>query len=232
MQRLIGLAREVAVDGDEVARPRDLARDDDLVLAQAGLERQLGRVHRGNDHALVEDFFGRPAEAAVGVLLHLGEDELLVERAAVDADADRLAVVDGHLADGGELLVPPPAGADVAGIDPVLVERGCAGRVAGEQQVAVVVEVADERRGAAGVEHALLDLGDGRRRLGEVDGDAHQLGARLGQLDALPCRGGRIRRVGHGHRLDDDRRAAADQDIPDLDADRLVQPNCSGHLAQ
>ena len=54
-----------------------------------------------------------------------------------------------------------------------------------EQQVPVVVEVADERRRAAGVEHALLDLGHGRRRLGQVDGDAHHLRAGLGQLDAL-----------------------------------------------
>ena len=43
-----------------------------------------------------------------------GDDELLVERAAVDADAHRLAVVARDLADGGELLVAPAAGADVA----------------------------------------------------------------------------------------------------------------------
>ena len=53
-------------------------------------------------------------EIAVGVLLHPRDDELLVERAAVDADADRLAVVDGDLADRRELLVAPAARADVA----------------------------------------------------------------------------------------------------------------------
>jgi hypothetical protein len=41
VQRLIGLARQLAVNRDQVARPRDLARNDDLLLAQAGLERQL-----------------------------------------------------------------------------------------------------------------------------------------------------------------------------------------------
>ena len=38
-----------------------------------------------------------------------------------------------------------------------------------------------------------------------------------------------IGRVGHRHRLDDDRRAAADLDGADADADRLVQANC-GHV--
>ena len=85
------------------------------------------------------------------------------------------------------------------------------------------MEVADERRGHAGVEHALLDFGDRRGRLGQVDGDAHHLGAGLGQLDALLRRRRGIGRVGHGHRLDDDRRAAADLDVADADADGLVE---------
>ena len=40
--------------------------------------------------------------------------ELLIERAAVDADAHRLAVIAGDVADRRELLVAPLAGADVA----------------------------------------------------------------------------------------------------------------------
>ena len=97
-------------------------------------------------HSLMISSDGAP-EIAVGVLLHLRDDELLVERAAVDADAHRLAVVARDAADRRELLVAPLAGADVAGIDAVLVERLRAVGIAREQQVAVVVEVADERRG-------------------------------------------------------------------------------------
>ena len=52
------------------------------------------------------------------------------------------------LADRRELLVAPLAGADVAGIDPVLVERARAVGKLRQQEVAVVVEVADERRRA------------------------------------------------------------------------------------
>ena len=88
-------------------------------------------------------------------------------------------------ADGGELLVAPSPRPDVARVDPVLVERVRALRVAGEQQVAVVVEVADERRGDAGVQHPLLDLGHRRGRFRHVDGDPHHVGTGLGQLDAL-----------------------------------------------
>src|SRR3954465_7380505 len=56
------------------------------------------------------------------------------------------------------LLPAAAAHADGAGIDPVLVERVGAVRVARQQEMAVVVEVADQRSRHAGVEHALLDL--------------------------------------------------------------------------
>ena len=95
--------------------------------------------------------------------------------------------------------------------------------IARQQQVAVVVEVADERRRAAGVEHPLLDLGHGRRRFGQVHRDAHHLRSGLGQLDALLRRGRRVGRVGHRHRLHDDRRAAADLDVADAHADGAVE---------
>ena len=146
VQRLARLPRQLAVDADQVPRLRELARQDDLIRPQPGVERQLRRLERRAHHALVDDVVGGEAQALVGVLLHAAHDQLLVEGAAVDADADRLALVAGDLADGRELLVAPLAGADVARVDPVLVERGGAGRIAGQQQVAVVVEVADERR--------------------------------------------------------------------------------------
>ena len=77
-------------------------------------------VHR--DVARVE----RRGRLRVGVH-HLGE-ELLVEAAPVDPDAHGLAVVDGHLDDGAEVLVVVLA-PDIAGIDAVLGERAGAGRI-------------------------------------------------------------------------------------------------------
>ena len=58
MERLLGFGGKIAVHGYEVAGPRSLAGDNDLVVAQAGFERQFRRFQSGNDHALVDDFFG------------------------------------------------------------------------------------------------------------------------------------------------------------------------------
>jgi hypothetical protein len=89
--------------------------------------------------------------------------------------------------------------------------------------MAVVVEIADERRRAAGVEHALLDLRYRRGRFRDVDRHAHHSGSGVRQLDALLSGRARIGRVGHRHRLHDDRRAAADLDVPDAHAGGLVE---------
>ena len=149
VQRLLGLAREVAVHLDEVLRLRNFAGNDDLVVAQAALERQFGRFDRGLHHAVVDDLFGVEAEVAVGVLLHLAHHQLLIERAAIDADAHRLAVVHGDFADRCELLVAPRSRAHVAGIDAVLVQRPRAIGIFRQQDVPVVMKIADDRRRAS-----------------------------------------------------------------------------------
>ena len=71
--------------------------------------------------------------------------QLLVERAPVGPDTHRLAVADGDLDDLAELQIALVLETDVAGIDAVFVERLGAGRMLGEQLVADVVEVADQR---------------------------------------------------------------------------------------
>ena len=81
----------------------------------------------------------------LGVLVHQPRQQFLIERAPVDADAHRLVVLDRHLDDLGELRVALVLEADIAGIDAVFVERLGAAGVIGQQRVAVVVEVADER---------------------------------------------------------------------------------------
>ena len=96
-----------------------------------------------------------------------------------------------------------------------------------QQEVTVVVEVADERRGDAGVEHALLDRGHSRRGLGQIHGDAHELGAGLRELDALPRGRLDVRRVGVRHRLDGNRSTAADLNRPDLYANGFMKPDGS-----
>ena len=157
--------------------------------------------------------------SAPGVLVHQMGQELLVEGAPVGADAHGLAVADRHLDDGAELPVLLVLEADIARIDAVLVERLGAGRMIGQELMADVVEVADERDGDAEPVEALADLRHGGGRLVPVDGDAHDLGAGAGQGRDLGHRGVHVGRVGVGHRLDDDRGAAADHDGPDPHAD-------------
>src|SRR5262249_22530945 len=109
--------------------------------------------------------------------------------------------------------------ADVSGIDPVLVQGFGHLRELRQQDVPVVVEVADQRGLDAGVEHPPLDLRHGLRRFRDVDRDPDHLRTGAGELDALLCRPRRVGGVGVRHRLDDDRRPAADLDRPDADSD-------------
>jgi hypothetical protein len=85
------------------------------------------------------------------------------------------------------------------------------------------MEVADQRRGAAGVHHPLLDLGHRRRGFGPVDGHTHHLRTGPGQLNALLRGRSSVGSVGQCHRLHDDWRPAADLDRADSDADCPVK---------
>jgi hypothetical protein len=65
-------------------------------------------------------------------------------------------------------------------------------------------------------------MGDRLRRLVAIDGDAHQLRAGAPELRHLPHGRLDVGCVGIGHRLHHDRRAAADADPADIDANRLL----------
>ena len=162
------------------------------------------------------------ARASIGlrrarVLVHQVGEQFLVERAPIGADAHRLAVLDRGLDDGAELPVLLLLEADIARIDAILVERLGAGRMIGQQLVPDIVEVADDRHRDAHLEQPLLDVRHRRRRLVAVDGDAHDLGARARQRRHLPRGSLDVGGVGIGHRLHDDRRAAADRHAADID---------------
>ena len=73
----------------------------------------------------------------------LGEQRL-VERSPVHADAHRLLVLDRNLDHGAEIVVVLASDADVAGIDAVLGQRPGALGILLQQDVSVVVEVADD----------------------------------------------------------------------------------------
>ena len=91
-------------------------------MPQPGLQRQFRRLQRGKYHAIVDDLFGLFAEIPVGVLLHLAHYQLLIQRAAIHADAHRFAIVARDFADRGELFIATLPCANVARINAVFIE--------------------------------------------------------------------------------------------------------------
>ena len=110
-------------------------------------------------------------------------------------------------------------GADVARVDPVLGERRGHLRVLGQQLVAVVVEVADDRHVDAQAADLADHLGHGGGRLVGVDRHPDELRAGVRQARDLDRGRVRVGGVGVGHRLDDDRVRRADEHAADVDAD-------------
>ena len=110
-----------------------------------------------------------------------------------------------------ELPIPLVLEADIAGIDAVFVERLGAGGMVGQQLMADVMEIADQRRRHAHLREPVADMRHGGGGLVAIDGDAHQLRARARQRRDLARRRFDVGRVGVGHRLHGDRRAAADR---------------------
>ena len=218
MQRLFGLSGEIAVNGNEVARPRGLARNNDLVLLKPGFDGQFGGLQRGEHHAIVDNLFGFLAEILVRVLLHLAHHQLLIQRAAIHADSNGLAVVARDLADGGELFISPLPRPHIAGVDPVFIQRFRAFRRLGQKYVPVVMKVADDGSVAPGIAHPFFDLRNRRCRFRHVHCPTHNLRPGFGQLQSLLQRRPDVGGVRVGHGLHDDGRASADAHVSDLHA--------------
>ncbi len=179
------------------------------------------------DHRLARDGAGLERLRARRVLVHERGQKILIERTPVGADAHRLAVADGDLDDLAELQVALVLEADIAGIDAIFVERFGAGRMIGEQLMADVMEVADQRRRDPSGAQAVADMGHGGGGLVAIDRDAHQLRACPRQSRDLARGRLDVGGVGVGHRLHDDRRAAANGNRPVAVAD----PNPDGRVA-
>ena len=159
--------------------------------------------------------------SAAGVRIHHLGEQVLVERAPVHANADRLAVVDRNLHDGAEILVAPLA-ADVPGIDAVLGQRARRLGILGEQQVAVVVEVPDDRDIDAGAKDPARDLRHGGGGGIVVHRHPDELRSGAGERDHLFGGRERIGGVGVGHRLHDHRMRRSNGDISNVCGDRLA----------
>lgn len=126
-------------------------------------------------------------------------------------------MLDGDLDHGAEVVVVLAADGAVAGVDTVLGEGFGAVGIFGEEEVAVVVEVADDGGVPALFGKAFDDVGDGFGGIVVVDGDADHLGAGAGEGGDLLDGGFDVGCVGVRHGLDDDGIAGADVDSSDVD---------------
>ena len=192
MQRIVRALRQIRIDRDQVLHRRDLGGQDDAVARQADLFGALTRQQRGLDHRLAGHLARVLRIVGARILVHQVREQFLIERAPIDPNAHRLAVLGRGLDDGRELAIALVLEADIAGIDAVLVERFGAGGMIGKELVADIVEVADQRHLAALLQQPFLDLRHRRRGFVAVDGDAHDLGAGARERGDLPH--GRVRR--------------------------------------
>ena len=222
MQRVIAACGQLAVDVPEVRHPADLRADDDPVVPQTVLFGQLRRHQGGTDHRLYQHVLGGQRVGQLRVLVHQGGQQALVKRAPVDTDAHGPVELARDVDDRYEVAVEMLACADIAGVDAVL--RQCAGRSGkiGQEQVAVVVEVADQRDVHAGRVEPAADLGHCRSGSLVVDGDADDLAAGCRQRGHLFDGGRDVGRVGVGHRLHDDRAAGTDRHATDHHGGRVA----------
>jgi hypothetical protein len=219
MERIVAAGGEPPIDCDQVLDPAHLAGEHNVVPRQAELHRPPGACEGRFHHGLAHHLLGVLGLGGAGVLVHQPDDELGVQAAPVDPDSHRSVVAAGDVDQGRELTVPLLASPHVARIDSVLGERLGAFRIVGQEPVAIEMEVTDQGHGAAlGVEQGP----DGGHRPGRglgVDGDTHQLGARVRELPDLSDRGLHVRGVGVGHGLDHHGGAAPDPDRADLNGD-------------
>src|ERR1043166_794914 len=216
VQRIIAGGGEHAVDVDQVLDAADFGAEDDLVVRHAVALGGTGGVEGARDHGVERDFARVLGFGEAGIIVHHSGEQRAIERAPVDADADGLLVLDGHVDHGAEIVDVLAADVAIAGIDAVLGERAGTVGIFLKKDVAVVMEVANDGHAHAELGAGLDDLGYGGGGGFGVDRDAHQLASGAGERHDLVDGGGDVGGVGIGHRLNDDGVIAADFDAADI----------------
>ena len=139
----------------------------------------------------------------------------MIERAPVHADANRLLILDSNFDHGAEVGIVFAADAHVARIDAVLGQSSGAVWIFLEQQMSVVMEVADNGDVDALLVELLDDGGDCGSGLFVIDRDANQFGAGARQRSHLLDGRGNVCGIGVCHGLHHNRCIAAHADAID-----------------
>ena len=135
----------------------------------------------------------------------------------IDANAHRLAVFQRNVDDLRELRVTLGLETDIARVDAVFFQRCRAVRIVGQQLVADIVKVADQRHGDPDALQTVANARHLGRGFRPVDCNANDFRSGTRQGGNLGNRCIRIRCVGVGHRLDYNGRIAANGHSADLD---------------
>ena len=166
---------------------------------------RLGGFKRADHDGPQRDGFGVQRLRQQIILVHHARQQRRIERSPIHADAHRAVIFDRRLNHDAEIIVVFLSDIDVSGINAVFGQRPRHLGIFLQQEVAVVVEIADHRHAAAELVQRLDNLGDRARRLVGIHRHAHQLGAGIGQRHHLIHGGRRVGGVGIGHGLNHDR---------------------------
>ena len=147
-----------------------------------------------------------------GIGVHQASEQLLVHAAPIHANAHGFVITDSRLDHLAKLLVVFVTLAHITGIDAVFRQGLGALWIVGQQTVAVVMEVTDQRDMDVHAVQLLADVWHRLRSLGRVDGNAHQLRPGHGQFFDLNGRANHIFGIGICHGLDAHRCITTDGD--------------------
>ena len=191
MQRVVAGLGELLIGGDGEKHVGRLARD--LELEEIVVLEDLGVVERALDHRL---------GAGLAVFLQ----EIAFERAGIDADPHRAAVVLGRLDD----LAHPLGRADIAGVD---AQAGGAALRRLDRPLVVEMDVGDDRHRRPARTMCFSASAD------SWSGQDTRTMSAPARSSACTCSTVALTSLRHrvGHRLHRDRRVAADRHLADMD---------------
>ena len=201
VQSIVATACQLAVNRNQILHSADFARQDDLVAVHPHGLRTTRRFNGRCDEGLVHDLTSLPGGTATAVRIHQLGQQFLVETAPVDTNAHSLVPSHGRFDHLAKLLVALVPLAHIARVDPILGQGlGTVGKL-GEQAVAVVVEITNQRNTFTHAVELFADVRHRRGRLGGIDRDADKLRTRLGEFLDLNRRSDGIDGIGVGHGL-------------------------------
>ncbi len=181
MQGIVTPCCQRAIHINQILHAADLRAKNDLVRAQAKFLRQVGGIERAHHHRFHSYLTRILGLVEPRIFVHHAGEQSLVERSPVHSNAHRLLIFHRDFDHGAEIRVAGASNAGVAGINAVLSQIAGALGIFRQQDVPVVVKVANDGHAHALLVEFLDDPRDGGGSLVVVDGDPHQFRSGAGE---------------------------------------------------